>query len=83
MNFGMLWFDNDPKTGLSEKIEKASAYYRKKYGQIPNQCVVNPSMLSDGEVNSPDLKVSASPTILPNHLWIGFNTAIKQAGKSN
>ena len=83
MNSGMLWFDNDPKTGLSEKIENASTYYRNKYGQTPNQCVVNPAMLSGGEANLPELKISASPTILPNHLWIGFNSAIKQAGKSN
>ena len=83
MNFGMLWFDNDPKTRLSDKIEQASEYYHNKYGQIPNQCFVNPNMLSDDEVKSSDLMVSASPTILPNHLWIGFNTAIKRAGKSN
>lgn len=83
MNFGMLWFDNNPKTGLAEKIEQASAYYRKKYGQIPNQCIVNPDMLKNEKAKSPTVKLTASPTILPNHLWIGFNTSLKQAGKSN
>lgn len=83
MNFGMLWFDNDPKIALSEKIEEASAYYRKKYGQAPNQCIVNPVMLSDGRVKLSSLKITASPMILPNHLWIGFSTDINQAGKSS
>lgn len=79
----MLWFDNDPKTDLSEKIEAACAYYLNKYGEAPNQCVVNPVMLPDDEIKSFGLKITASQTILPNHLWIGFNTAIKQVGKSS
>lgn len=83
MNFGMLWFDNDPKMDLTEKIEEASDYYRKKYGQTPNQCMVNPTMLPEGKVQSSTLKITASPVILPNYLWIGFDTAIKPAGKSS
>lgn len=83
MNIGMLWFDNDPKTELNEKIKRASAYYQQKYGQTPNQCMVNPGMVAEDPVNLDALKVIASPTILPNHLWIGFNTAVKQVGKSN
>lgn len=83
MIIGMLWYDNDPKIELSEKIEEASAYYRKKYGQSPNQCVVNPAMLIDGKIKPSDLKITSSPTILPNHLWIGFTNDIKRAGKSS
>lgn len=83
MNFGMLWFDNDPKTRLSDKIEQASAYYLKKYGHTPNQCVVNPGMFPKDQEASFGIKVTSSVTILPNHLWIGYNAAFKQAGKSN
>ncbi len=32
---GMLWFDNDPKRSLEEKVEFAAAYYEKKYGRKP------------------------------------------------
>ena len=32
MNIGMLWFDNDTKTELTIKIERAAHYYREKYG---------------------------------------------------
>jgi len=45
MNAGMLWFDNDPKTALTAKIERAAYYYRHKYGRDPNLCLIHPSML--------------------------------------
>ena len=43
MNTGMLWFDNDPKTALTAKIENAVDYYRHKYGRDPNLCLIHPS----------------------------------------
>ena len=48
MNTGMLWFDNDPKTALAAKIERAVNYYRHKYGRDPNLCLIHPSMLPPG-----------------------------------
>ena len=45
MNVGMLWFDNDSKTDLNGKIERAAVYYRSKYGRVPTLCFVHPSML--------------------------------------
>ena len=46
MQIGMLWFDNNPKEKLEEKVEHAVAYYMKKYGAAPNLCYVNPCMLN-------------------------------------
>jgi len=45
MNTGMLWFDNDPKTALAAKIERAVDYYHKKYGCRPNLCLIHPIAL--------------------------------------
>ena len=59
MNAGMLWFDNDPKTALSTKIEKAANYYQKKYGRKPNLCLINPNSLN-GE-KSGDGKITIRP----------------------
>jgi hypothetical protein len=73
MNIGMLWFDNDPKTDLSVKIERAVAYYRTKYGQSPNLCFVHPSMLSDPQSNPAKVEVRANNSVRPNHFWIGIN----------
>jgi hypothetical protein len=86
MNIGMLWFDNDPKAGLSIKIERAAAYYRSKYGKAPNLCFVHPSMIpatAPAEVEqAPDgksyttegVEIRSNRSVLPNHFWIGVNS---------
>jgi len=71
MKFGMLWFDNNPKTALSEKVSEAIAYYFKKYGQQPNTCLVNPAMLPEGQLQIGEITVRTWRTITPGHLWIG------------
>ena len=76
----MLWFDNDPKTALTAKIERAVDYYRHKYGRDPNLCLIHPSMLDNpasggGAGEQPTTgKVVVRPyrPVLPGHLWIGI-----------
>jgi hypothetical protein len=72
MNRGMLWFDNDPKTGLAAKIKQAAEYYRRKYGDIPNLCLVHPSMLADKMIEEGRITVRAYRPVLPGYLWIGL-----------
>jgi hypothetical protein len=73
MHTGMLWFDNDPKTTLSVKIQKAMDYYNKKFGRIPDICLVHPSMLDNGQKQFDMGKVTVRPyqPVMPGHLWIG------------
>jgi hypothetical protein len=85
MNAGMLWFDNDPRTALTAKIERAVDYYRHKYGRDPNLCLIHPSMLPN-EGNEDQQPKSGKPAlssvegvmvrpyrpVLPGHLWIGI-----------
>ncbi len=78
MNTGMLWFDNDPKTTLEVKIQKAAEYYRHKYGRTPDLCLVNPALLAKSQDPAGDFKnepihVRALRSILPGHLWIGVD----------
>lgn len=70
MNIGMLWFDNDPKTDLSTKIVRASVYYRDKYGQVPNLCLVHPSEFVDS-AKVEGMTIRAYRPVLPKHYWIG------------
>ncbi len=78
---GMLWFDNDPKTALELKIQRAADYYRHKYGRTPDLCFVNPGML-DKTHPEPDSrqmgKILIRPfrSVLPGHLWIGVDEKI-------
>jgi len=76
MKIGMLWFDNDPKTVLTVKIERAVDYYKHKYGQVPNLCLVHPSALpekrGDDKPISDTVAVRPYRPVLPGHLWIGI-----------
>ena len=81
MNVGMLWFDNDVKSDLFSRIERAAIYYKEKYGKAPNICFVHPSMANRikavGEDNPPikagEIEVRTTRSVLPNHIWIGVN----------
>jgi len=72
MNTGMLWFDNDPQIDIRSKINRAIAYYQKKYGQTPDLCYVHPSMLPGNSIFSTGVDVQPDQMILPNHFWIGL-----------
>jgi hypothetical protein len=70
MNVGMLWFDNDPRTTVLEKIDRAVVYYRSKYGYIPDICFVNPSMLNETPLLNPKVEVKPLPVIQPWNFWL-------------
>ena len=72
MNAGMLWFDNDPKTALTAKIERAVDYYRHKYGRDPNLCLIHPKALEKEKPENGKITVRPYRPVLPGHLWIGI-----------
>lgn len=65
MNAGMLWFDNDPKTALTAKIERAVDYYKHKYGRDPNLCLIHPSMLPPDEIMQDEKPMAVKPALPP------------------
>lgn len=78
MNIGMLWFDNDTKSDLSTKINRAAAYYHGKYGKKPNICFVHPSMTQTNSSNQAlkigEIEIRFTKTVLPHHFWIGIQS---------
>jgi hypothetical protein len=73
MDIGMLWFDSNHNQDVCARIERASTFYRSKYGRKPDLCYVHPSMLTGTipkEVGG--LKIRTSQTVLPNHFWLGI-----------
>lgn len=70
MHTGMLWFDNS-QIALDVKIQKAMDYYRKKYGRIPDLCLVHPSMLQDTKLEDRKITIRPYRPVLPGHIWIG------------
>jgi hypothetical protein len=89
MEIGMLWFDNDKKSSIPSKVERAARYYHKKYGVNPNLCYIHPQMVGSGKggdnksskpAESKSLQIGEvlvliNEKILPDHFWIGIGTA--------
>ncbi len=89
MDIGMLWFDNDQKSSIPSKVERAARYYQKKYGKNPDLCYVHPKMVkgANGEKKNSNKSSSQKPLkigkililknekVLPDHFWIGISTA--------
>ena len=69
---GLLLYDDNPKTNLSEKIAQAAQRYRQKYGASPDVCYVHPSTLgSDSPKSVGDVRVASLRTVLLHHFWVG------------
>jgi hypothetical protein len=67
----MLWFDNDPKTDIPAKVQRAADYYQKKYGQKPDVCFVHPSMIDNTPLHAQGIEVRPTRQVMPNHFWMG------------
>lgn len=76
MRVGMLWLDDDRGRGIKDRVDRAVAHYRGKYGRTPNLCVVHPSTLGE-EVDqaSASVELRTSTSVLPDHLWLGEREA--------
>jgi hypothetical protein len=88
MDIGMLWFDNDKKSSIPSKVEKAALYYQKKYGKNPDVCYVHPKTVKgeNGKDNGSKKNLGENPlkigkilvlkndNVLPDHFWIGIRT---------
>ena len=74
METGLLWFDDDPKVALEEKVAQAAQRYQEKHGQRPNACFVHAGALDGkGEVQVDGITVRPSATVLVHHFWIGVH----------
>ena len=77
MDIGMLWFDDDAKRSLNDKVARAVEHYKTKYGATPTVCFVKPSMLTAERAPEVAGGVQLRPArmVLVNHFWIGVGEA--------
>ena len=75
MEIGMLWFDDDAKRTLQEKVSRAVEHYRTKYGAAPNVCFVNPAMIPGGPALAGGVQMRPAKSVMPNHFWLGVGEA--------
>ena len=79
VKLGWLWFDNDPKTSLEDKVRQASRRYRQKFGHSPWLCYVSQNALAEPQVECGSLQVRTASNVLPGHFLFvveGKETAI-------
>jgi hypothetical protein len=75
MKTGLLWFDDDPRRQLEEKVLRAATHYERKHGQAPTLCYVHSSALnSNGKravKKAGEVEIRIGRSVLPNHFWLG------------
>ena len=75
---GLLWFDDDPKRSVLDKIARAVQRYQQKYGHSPDVCYANPADLKDGDAKASGVRVLPAKTVLPHHFWIAVEPSEKK-----
>ncbi len=70
MKQGLVWYDNDPKKSLDDKVMEAASRYKEKFGVEPNVCYIHPSHLDDKRATIAKMRVVQAAQVLPNHLWL-------------
>jgi hypothetical protein len=73
MRSGLLWLD-DGKAALDEKVRRAAAHYRHKYGRQPEVCFVHKAELA-GELQVDEIVVCPAQYVLRHHLWLGMKNS--------
>lgn len=75
MQFGLLWFDNDPGRSLANKVANAAQRYQERFGVMPDTCYVSRGALNGADAMLPGqeiaLRVLPAPNILAHHFWVG------------
>ncbi len=71
MREGLLWFDNDPKVQLSEKVRQAAQRYRLRLKKKPTVCYLNSEQFSSDLASVNGITLKPASYIRPHYLWIG------------
>lgn len=82
INWGMLWFDNNPRVPFGTKVQEAAARYEAKYGRCPDLCYVNPRTAGAAEQIVARVQVVVMQQIQPDHFWLGVKTAVDRADRA-
>jgi hypothetical protein len=75
MKEGLLWFDNDPRRKLVDKVGQAATRYRVKFGRRPTICYLNEADLDGQPDQLKGIRLQVMPNVLPHHFWIGVENS--------
>ncbi len=72
MKEGLLWFDNDPRRKLADKVRQAATRYQVKFGQKPTVCYLNAADFDGQPTDVNGVQLRTASNILRYHFWIGI-----------
>lgn len=67
VKLGWMWFDDDPRTSLADKIRRASGRYQQKFGHWPRVCYVNQQLLPSDQTTIQRVRLRPAANVLPGH----------------
>jgi hypothetical protein len=82
MDIGMLWYDDDHKRTLNERVSRAVDYYKAKYGVVPTVCFINPATLKDGPETAAGVQLRSARNVLADHFWLGIGEPAAHANSN-
>jgi hypothetical protein len=82
LTIALLWYDDDTRRPLPQKILDATARYRERLGAVPTVCHLNPAQAEQALHVSPRKKPEPLPvrlepddTMRPNYFLVGLDDA--------
>jgi hypothetical protein len=73
MKEGLLWFDNDPRRKLADKISQAATRYQVRCGRKPTVCYLNVADLNGQSDEIKGIRLQVVSNVLRHHFWIGVD----------
>ena len=71
MKEGLLWFDNDPRRRVTDKVNQAATRYQVKFGRRPTICYLNEADLDGESKEVKGVRLHPAPNVLRHHYWVG------------
>ena len=64
---GWLWFDDDSKSSLEDKVARAAARYQVRFGRSPRLCYVHRGTVDEHGLTCGRLQLRGAGNVLPHH----------------
>lgn len=74
----LIWYDNDRKRALTDKVRAAAERYRERFGSAPEVVLLNPTDAAEQD-RLAGLIVRPTVLVSPNHLYVGVDDAPRHA----
>ncbi|NJK79235.1 MAG: hypothetical protein HC876_01665 [Chloroflexaceae bacterium] len=68
----LMWYDDNPKIPLLDKVEDAIYAYTRRFKRAPNVVLVNEADVTEHQ----QVAVRGTPLVQRNNFWVGFELEV-------